>query len=40
MGNTRGAYRVLVGRPDRKRRLLRPWRRWEYNIRIDLKEVG
>jgi hypothetical protein len=36
MGERRGAYRVLVGRPDRKRPLGRPKRRWEENIRMDL----
>ena len=33
-------YRVLVGEPDGKRPLGRPRRRWEDNIKIDLKEVG
>jgi hypothetical protein len=32
-------YRVLVGRPDGKRQRGRPGRRWEDNIKIDLKEV-
>jgi hypothetical protein len=36
----RGVYRVLVGRPERKRPLGRPRRRWEDNIKIDLQEVG
>jgi hypothetical protein len=36
----RGAYRVLVGRPERRRPLGRPRRRWEDNIKIDLQEVG
>jgi hypothetical protein len=31
-------YRVLVGRPDRKRPLGRPRRRWEYNIKMDLRD--
>jgi hypothetical protein len=40
MGEGRGAYRVLVGRPEGKRPLERPRRRWEYNIKIYLGEVG
>ncbi|KAJ4443576.1 hypothetical protein ANN_05250 [Periplaneta americana] len=40
MGESRNAYRVLVGRPERKRRLGRPRRRWEDNIKMDLREVG
>ena len=36
----RGAYRVLVGKPEGKRPLGRPRRRWEYNIKMDLQEVG
>jgi hypothetical protein len=40
MGEGRGAYRVLVGRPEGKRPLGRPRRRWEDNIKTDLKEVG
>jgi hypothetical protein len=36
----RGAYRVLVGRPEGKRPLGRPRRRWEDNIKTDLKEIG
>ena len=36
----RGAYRVLVGKPDGKRPLGRPRRRWVDNIRMDLQEVG
>jgi hypothetical protein len=35
-----GVYRVLVGIPEGKRPLGRPWRRWEDNIRMDLQEVG
>ena len=35
-----GAYRVLVGKPEGKRPLGRPRRRWEDNIRMDLQEVG
>jgi hypothetical protein len=33
-------YRVLVGKPEGKRPLGRPRRRWEDNIRVDLHEVG
>jgi hypothetical protein len=33
-------YRVLVGKPEGKRSLGRPRRRWEDNINMDLKEVG
>ncbi|KAJ4429673.1 hypothetical protein ANN_21874 [Periplaneta americana] len=40
MGESRNAYRVLVGRPDGKRPLGRPRRRWEDNIKMDLREVG
>ena len=36
----KGVYRVLVGKPERKRLLGRPRRRWEDNIEIDLQEVG
>jgi hypothetical protein len=40
MGEGRGAYRVLVGRPEGKRPLGRPRRRWEDNIKMDLREIG
>ncbi|KAJ4438972.1 hypothetical protein ANN_14926 [Periplaneta americana] len=40
MGESRNAYRVLVGRPEGKRPLKRPRRRWEDNIKMDLREVG
>jgi hypothetical protein len=36
----RGVYRVLVGRPEGKRPLGRPRRRWEDNIKLDLREIG
>ena len=36
----RNAYRVLVGKPESKRPLGRPRRRWEDNIKMDLREVG
>jgi hypothetical protein len=40
MGEGRGAYRILVGRPEGRRPLGRPRRRWEDNIKMDLQEVG
>jgi hypothetical protein len=40
MGEERGVYRVLVGKPERKRPLGRPRRRWEDNIKMDIQEVG
>ncbi|KAJ4435556.1 hypothetical protein ANN_18172 [Periplaneta americana] len=40
MGESRNTYRVLVGRPAGKRPLGRPRRRWEDNIKMDLREVG
>jgi len=40
MGERRGVYRVLVGKPEGKRPLGRPRRGWEDNIRMDLQEVG
>ncbi|KAJ4450726.1 hypothetical protein ANN_02156 [Periplaneta americana] len=40
MGESRNAYRVLVGRPEGKRPLGRPRCRWEDNIKMDLREVG
>ena len=36
----RGVHRVLVGKPEGKRPLGRPRRRWEDNIKMDLQEVG
>ena len=39
MGERRGLYRVLVGKPEGKRPLGRPRHRWEDNIQIDLQEV-
>jgi hypothetical protein len=36
----RGVYSVVVGRPDGKRPLGRPRRRWEGNIKMDLREIG
>ena len=40
MGLRRGMYRVLAGKPEVRRPLGRPRRRWEDNIRLDLREVG
>jgi len=40
MGEERGLYRVLVGKPEGRRPLGRPKRRWVDNIRMDLQEVG
>ena len=40
MGEDRGVHRVLVGKPEGKRPLGRPRRRWEDNIKMDLKDVG
>jgi hypothetical protein len=39
-GEDRGVYRVLVEKPEGKRPLGRPRRRWEDNIRMDLQDVG
>jgi hypothetical protein len=40
IGEKRNAYRLLVGKPEGKRSLARPRRRWVDNIRMDLGEVG
>jgi hypothetical protein len=40
MGEGRGVYRVLVGRPEGKRLLGTPRRRWDGNIKTDLRESG
>jgi len=39
-GERRGAYRVLVGKPNGKRQLGRTRHRWEDNIKMDLQEMG
>jgi hypothetical protein len=39
MGVGRDVYRVLVGRPEGKKPLGRPWHRWEDNIKMDLREI-
>jgi hypothetical protein len=40
MGQERNVYRVLMGKPERKRPLGRSRRRWEDGIRMDLRETG
>jgi hypothetical protein len=40
MEEKRNAYRILVGKPEGKRPLGRPRRKWEDNIKMDLKEIG
>jgi hypothetical protein len=40
MGEGRNVYRVLVGKPEGKRTLERPRRRWEDGIKMDLREIG
>jgi len=40
MGEERGVYRVLVGKPEGRRPLGRPRRRWADNIKMDLQGVG
>jgi hypothetical protein len=40
MGEKRNACRILVGKPEGKRPLRRPRRRWEDNIKMDLREIG
>jgi len=40
MGVGRGVYRVLIGRPEGKRLVGRPRRRWEDNIKLDLRVIG
>jgi hypothetical protein len=40
MGEGRGVYRVLVGRPERKRPLGRPRLSWEDNIKLNFREIG
>jgi hypothetical protein len=40
MGEKMNAYRILVGKPERKRSLGRPRRRWVDNIEMDLREIG
>jgi hypothetical protein len=40
MGQVRSLHKIIVGKPDGKRPLGRPTRRWEDNIRMDLREKG
>jgi hypothetical protein len=40
MGEERGVHRLLMGKPEGKRPLARPRRRWENNIMMDVQEVG
>jgi hypothetical protein len=40
MGDKRNAYRILVGKPERRRPLRRPRRRWVDNIKMDFKDIG
>jgi hypothetical protein len=40
MGENRNAYRILVGKPERKRPLGRLRRRWVNNVKMDLREIG
>jgi hypothetical protein len=40
IGEDRKVYRVLMGKPEGKRPLGRPWRRWENGIRMDIGEIG
>jgi hypothetical protein len=40
VGEGRGVYRILVGRPEGKRPLGRPRHRWKYNIKLDIREIG
>jgi hypothetical protein len=39
MGEVRGTYNILVGRPEGRRPLGRPRRRWEDNVKMDLREI-
>ena len=40
MEEGKSAFKILTGKPKGKRPLRRPRRRWEYNIRMDLEEIG
>jgi hypothetical protein len=40
MGEKRNVYRLLVGKPEEKRQLGRPRRRWIHNIKVDFLEIG
>jgi len=40
MGDMINSCEILIGKPEGKRQLVRPRRRWEDNIRMDVKEIG
>jgi hypothetical protein len=40
MGEERNVYKVMMGKPEGKKPLERPGHRWEYRIRMDLREIG
>jgi hypothetical protein len=40
VGERKDVYKILVGKPEGKRRLGRPWHRWDENIKMDLQELG
>jgi len=40
LGEMRAVYKILIGKPERKRPFGRPRRRWDDNIIMDLKEIG
>jgi hypothetical protein len=40
MGEGRSAYKILIGKPGRKRPLGRPRHKWKDNIRMDLRDMG
>jgi hypothetical protein len=40
MGETRNAYRIFMGKPEGKRPVGKPRRRWVDNIKMDLREIG
>jgi hypothetical protein len=40
MGEKKGAYTILAGRPEERRPLGRPRHRWQNNVKMDLQEVG
>jgi hypothetical protein len=40
MGEKRNGYRILVGKPEGKRRVGRPRRKWMDSIKVDLREIG